>query len=56
MIHGTYNKISQADSLVLLSSGNVDPVSRFVVTDILHKGMECVLGYLRRILLGVKLW
>jgi len=32
MIHGTYKKISPADSSVLLSSGNVEPVSRFVET------------------------
>jgi len=34
MIHGTCKKISQADSSVLLSSGNVEPVSMFVVANI----------------------
>jgi hypothetical protein len=36
MIHGTYKKIFQADSSVLLSSENVEPVSRFVATNILR--------------------
>jgi len=56
MIRGTYKKISEADSSVLLSNGNVEPVSRFVVTNALHNGIEYILGYLRRIRLGGKLW
>jgi hypothetical protein len=56
MIHGTYKKIFQADSSVLLSSGNVEPVSRFVVINILHDGIEYILGHLRRIRLGGNLW
>ena len=56
MIHGTYKKISQADSSVLLGSANVEPVPRFVVAGILHNDIEYILGYLRRIRLGEKLW